>query len=157
MSEKVPLTELQKLPEWALLTDHQAKFVTEYIKTGDLRAAAKDAYHVQDERQLLRSAAQVMRNPKVASMLDKYAGKSPQSPREIALTCLERKIRKGIVNAAELKLYAQLNGILPRSPSRHDPKKESPKPDEAEPQKFAIGTVIEQAGKKYQVVAQEQK
>jgi hypothetical protein len=121
-SKGLGLNELQKTAAWGTLTPKQARFVSEYVRTGatgsyDAVSAARATYKCSSERNLSNMAAEALANPKVRAVLARHFG---TSDRQLLIEDLEKAAATstGIAKVQALALLARLKLNLNDEPQR---------------------------------------
>jgi hypothetical protein len=147
MGEKLSIEQLRKEQAYLNLTDPQRRLVEVFLQTGNKLNAVQAAYKCKSEQTARVMVYSYFANPRIIVALAVANGGDPE--REKFNAELERAIRNPKTTrnqVSALRMKAQLNGYLGTVP---EPLNEN------EPQKFPIGAIIIQSGKKYRVVAEE--
>jgi Fe2+ or Zn2+ uptake regulation protein len=149
MSDKITIEQLRKEQAYLNLTDPQRRLVEVFLETGNKLKAVQAAYKCGSEKSARVMTYTVFRLPNVIACLAAANGSDPE--REKFNAELQRMIRNRKVTRNQIsvmRLLAQTRGYLFTLP---EPDAEN----ESEPQKFAIGSIIVQDGKRYEVRAEE--
>jgi hypothetical protein len=140
--QRMSVAELSRTLEFARLTMKQAAWVRHYVQnyldTGifDPTAATEAAYSVSSKENARTFSYQILANPKVALVLNRFRG-VPTKLEQIAnlLVTIDRSKDSPCARYDAQRLLAQLTGLLAPSPESSKPKadKTQPAPVASEP------------------------
>lgn len=167
---RLPLSEIIGLPEFQTITSSQRSFISRYISSGavsgtyDPVSAVKSAYKVS-EKNAAGLASRLLAHKKIQRILDLHFGRTAQTEMDTLLVALAKAIKISI--RRDMKAGGTLSVATMKAMQFYESHVAEAKraavavaePQEGETQdsvqKFAIGSVIEQEGKRYRVVATE--
>jgi len=162
-NNRMGITELMALEAFQVLTEKQRTFVVRYIASGtttgtyDSLRAVHDAYGA-DVKNASVLSSQLLGQKKIKRVLDLHFGRTEPSPYDSMMMELTKALRRSIKHD---KKTGSLSTATMRAMDffeAHEKQKAAAlKPTEPEDgvQRFAIGDVIVQDGKKYRVAAEE--
>jgi hypothetical protein len=149
VNEKLTIAELRTQGCYLALTEPQKKLVETFLQTGSKLKAVQAAYKCGSEKSARVMSYPVFRLPNVIACLAVANGSDPEREKfnaELERMIRNRKVTRNQISA--MRLLAQTRGYLVTLP---EPNAENA----GEPQKFAIGSIIVQDGKRYEVRAEE--
>jgi hypothetical protein len=153
MPDKMTLAEISKQQCWLDLTDKQRDLVTEFTRNGgDKVGAVHVAYRCRNRAAAQKRVYIIFSSQAVSACLALLQGNDPVV---VFMADLTRATNNKHINPAQvaaLRLRALVGGFIPGTQPTAEPAAAAA--DEGV-QRFPIGSVIIQSGKKYKVIAQE--
>ena len=126
---RISISELQKLPEFTLLTDGQQKWLDAYIANGyDARAAVKASFPKAKTPESIRvMASRIVNSPGMVMLLSMHYGTSAE---ESFCSMVAKMIMRGRITKEQeslVRLLAQVRGFVDPWAPRYDKKIEAGK------------------------------
>jgi hypothetical protein len=145
MAEKMSIHELRRTQIFRALPKRMAALVEAFLTNGGNKVAAILSAYSCSEKSARVMAHNYFSKPRVLECIAVANGEDPDRAKFLA--ALDRAIHNRKTTSREveaLKLFAATHGYGTGEDE-----------NENEPQKFAIGSIIVQSGKKYRVTAEE--
>ena len=126
---RIPIDELQQLPEFKLLTEGQQRWLEAYIANGyDAKAAVKASFPNAKKAESIRvMASRIVNSPGMVMLLNMHYGTDPQ---ESFCLMVARMIRRGRITKEQadmMRLLAQVRGFVDPWTPRYEKKIETGK------------------------------
>jgi len=129
VSTRIPIDELQQLPEFKLLTEGQQKWLEAYIANGyDAKAAVTASFPNAKTPESIRvMASRIVNSPGMVMLLNMHYGTSPKDSFSLMVA---RMIMRGRISKEQeslVRLLAQVRGLVDPWAPRYDKKIEAGK------------------------------
>jgi hypothetical protein len=150
MGQKLSIEQLRETAAFKKLRQRQQALVENYLSNGGDEVSAITAVYKCSQTSARTERYVMFQNPKILEVLALAAG--AESPALARFTAeLERAMRSKHTtpqNIKALQLFARVHGLAVSVP-------EPESKDKDERQKFCVGDIVTQAGKKYRIEAVE--